>query len=91
LKAKKACDIRAVDLYDEMTLGELNDVKIATSRRVGNWVQGFRDIDEVKSFLAMQFSYLQNAEEYLGYKDGMSRIKEKMSTIRYAKEGRDYE
>lgn len=87
LEARKTCDIRAVDLYDEMTLGEPNDVRIAASRRVGNWVQGFRDIDEVKSFLAMQFSYLQNAEEYLGYKDGMSRIQEKMSEIRYAREG----
>lgn len=81
LKAQHSCDIRSIDLYDEMTLGEPNDPKVKPADRIGNWVQSFRDVNDVKTFLAAQFSYLKWPVPYVGNAEAVARIGENFRVI----------
>lgn len=81
LKASHSCDLRSIDLYDEMTLGEPNDPAVKPANRIGNWIQQFKDINDVKTFLAAQFSYLRWPVPYVGNAEAVSRIGEAFRVI----------
>jgi len=83
LGARHSCDIRSIDMYDEMVLGLSNDPKRPPKDRIGNWIQGFRDINDVKAFLAAQFSFLKWPFPYVGHAEAVSIIRENFRTINY--------
>lgn len=81
LKAQHSCDLRSIDLYDEMTLGEPNDPNVKPADRIGNWVQSFKDVNDVKAFLAAQFSCLKWPVPYVGNAEAVARIEENFRVI----------
>ena len=66
-----------------MVLGSSNDPKRKPQDRTGNWIQGFHDINDVKTFLAAQFSYLQWPIPYVGNTEAISLIGENFRVIHY--------
>lgn len=81
LAARNVCDLRTLDLYDEMVLGYPASENVVLDQRVGNWIQECGDIAEYRRFIATQFSYLQKPEVYTGTADAVLRIKEKLDAV----------
>lgn len=81
--ASRICDLRSVDLYDEMLLGEDAEAERPAEDRKGNWIQEFRTIDEFKRFISTQFSYLQVMETFEGLREASERIKGHLPVIKY--------
>lgn len=86
--AAKICDLRSVDLYDEMLLGVGADASCPPEEREGNWIQEFRTIGDFKSFLASQFSYLQMVENFEGQDEAVSLIGKALPKIDLQKEAK---
>lgn len=78
LRSKRICDLRTLDLYDEMILGVGNDDNIPVEKRIGNWVQPFRDMGDFKRYISEQFSYIQMPEVYNGTAKALEAIREKL-------------
>lgn len=81
--ASKICDMRSVDLYDEMLLGEDAETGKSAEDRKGNWIQEFRTIGEFKRFISTQFSYLQVMESFEGLREASERIKGHLPGVKY--------
>lgn len=79
--AAKICDLRSVDLYDEMLLGEDVDPDKPAEERKGNWIQDYRTIKDFKTYLAAQFSFLQVTEIFEGQDEAVSLIKKSLPAI----------
>lgn len=84
--AAKICDIRSVDLYDEMLLGEDANPDKPAEERIGNWIQDYRTIKDFKTYLAAQFSYLQVTEIFEGQDEAVSLVRKSLPTIDFDKE-----
>ena len=80
LLAKRVCDLRAIDLYEEMTFGRPRTPEgkpLEPSRRTGNWIQACRTIEDFRDFVAVQFSNLMITPiTYRGLRQAAQRIKE---------------
>lgn len=81
--ASRICDIRSVNLYDEMLLGEDAEAERPAEDRKGNWIQEFRTIDEFKRFISTQFSYFQVMESFEGLREASERIKGHLPVVNY--------
>jgi len=87
LRAKHVCDLRALDLYDEMVLGVDNDPKKPIDERIGNWIQPYADVADFGRYVAQQLSWFQAPELYHGTADAIRLIAEKVPDVR-CKDGR---
>jgi len=83
LSARSVCDLRTLDLYDEMVLGLPNDQDTPLEERAGNWIQECNDLDDYKRFIISQFSFLQRPEVYSGTAEAISRVREKLDPKNY--------
>jgi hypothetical protein len=59
--SKDVMDVRCIQLYEQMIKNKI----IPPSNRVGNWVQEYKDLNEIRLFLESQFKYPQRIQDLI--------------------------